>query len=237
MSFSYSSRISSISYFSRAIRSRPMPKAKICQRAFRAGYEDKVPSSSFPVLLHDTGLTGRGLGAQYDSLVDVEGVLLILCRVAVGNIQFFEVVKIVLNLRAFHHLIAHAVLEQAKKKMEALVREEKLKAEVIDVTLPSKKNRVGHRRMATRTSFSVFKLSADCICFMACSRIFCNFSFILFSFLPFLGVFYFRGIFMEAGETVTIHTHASFCKVLFDKGANCKRAGDIPSLEEDESST
>ena len=28
---------------------------------------------------------------------------------------------------------------------------------------------------------------------------------------------------MEAGETVTIHTHASFCKVLFDKGANCKR--------------
>ena len=28
---------------------------------------------------------------------------------------------------------------------------------------------------------------------------------------------------MEAGETVTIHTHASFCKVLFDKGANCNR--------------
>ena len=41
------------------------------------------------------------------------------------------------------------VLEQAKKKMEALVREEKLKAEVIDVTLPAKKNQAGHRHPNT----------------------------------------------------------------------------------------
>ena len=35
------------------------------------------------------------------------------------------------------------VLEEAKAKMEAMVREEKLKAEIIDVTLPAKKNNVG----------------------------------------------------------------------------------------------
>lgn len=38
-----------------------------------------------------------------------------------------------------------AALEQAKKKMEKEIREAKLKAEVIDVTLPAKKNNVGHR--------------------------------------------------------------------------------------------
>ncbi len=35
-------------------------------------------------------------------------------------------------------------LEETKKKMEALEMERKLKKEVIDVTLPAKKNRVGH---------------------------------------------------------------------------------------------
>ena len=35
-------------------------------------------------------------------------------------------------------------LEERKKKMEALELEHKLKKEVIDVTLPAKKNRVGH---------------------------------------------------------------------------------------------
>ncbi len=35
-------------------------------------------------------------------------------------------------------------MEETKKKMERAVREAKLKAEVIDVTLPSKKNKVGH---------------------------------------------------------------------------------------------
>ncbi|MDD2979650.1 MAG: phenylalanine--tRNA ligase subunit alpha [Hespellia sp.] len=42
-----------------------------------------------------------------------------------------------------------AMLEETKKKMEAAVRQEKLAAEVIDVTLPSKKNQVGHRHPNT----------------------------------------------------------------------------------------
>ena len=35
------------------------------------------------------------------------------------------------------------LLEESKTRMEKAIREEKLKAEVIDVTLPSKKNSVG----------------------------------------------------------------------------------------------
>lgn len=42
-----------------------------------------------------------------------------------------------------------AIMEDTKKKMEKAIREEKLKAEVIDVTLPSKKNSVGHRHPNT----------------------------------------------------------------------------------------
>ena len=38
-----------------------------------------------------------------------------------------------------------AALEKAKKKMERALREAAMKAEVIDVTLPAKKNTVGHR--------------------------------------------------------------------------------------------
>ncbi len=38
-----------------------------------------------------------------------------------------------------------AALENAKKKMERSLREAAMKAEVIDVTLPAKKNAVGHR--------------------------------------------------------------------------------------------
>lgn len=42
-----------------------------------------------------------------------------------------------------------AIMEETKQKMEKVIREEKLKAEVIDVTLPSKKNSVGHRHPNT----------------------------------------------------------------------------------------
>ena len=42
-----------------------------------------------------------------------------------------------------------AMLEETKQKMDAAIREEKLKQEVIDVTLPSKKNTVGHRHPNT----------------------------------------------------------------------------------------
>ncbi len=41
------------------------------------------------------------------------------------------------------------VLEASKKKMERALREAKMKAEVIDVTLPAKKNHVGHRHPNT----------------------------------------------------------------------------------------
>ena len=37
-----------------------------------------------------------------------------------------------------------AALEESKKKMDRAIREEKMKREVIDVTLPAKKNLVGH---------------------------------------------------------------------------------------------
>ena len=43
------------------------------------------------------------------------------------------------------------LLDETKKKMDAAIREEKLKQEVIDVTLPSKKNTVGHRHPNTIT--------------------------------------------------------------------------------------
>ncbi|MDE6960229.1 MAG: phenylalanine--tRNA ligase subunit alpha, partial [Lachnospiraceae bacterium] len=41
------------------------------------------------------------------------------------------------------------VLEDAKKQMEQMLLEMRLKTEVIDVTLPAKKNRVGHRHPNT----------------------------------------------------------------------------------------
>ena len=41
------------------------------------------------------------------------------------------------------------LLDETKKKLDAAIREEKLKQEVIDVTLPSKKNTVGHRHPNT----------------------------------------------------------------------------------------
>ena len=41
------------------------------------------------------------------------------------------------------------VLEEARTKMERLVREAQMKTELIDVTLPSKKNAVGHRHPNT----------------------------------------------------------------------------------------
>lgn len=40
-------------------------------------------------------------------------------------------------------------LDEAKTKMEKLIREAKMKAEVIDVTLPAKKNEIGHRHPNT----------------------------------------------------------------------------------------
>ena len=41
------------------------------------------------------------------------------------------------------------MLDESKTKMDRAIREEKLKAEVIDVTLPPKSNKVGHRHPNT----------------------------------------------------------------------------------------
>ena len=41
------------------------------------------------------------------------------------------------------------LLEESKTKLEAALREEKMKAEVIDVTLPAKKAKIGHRHPNT----------------------------------------------------------------------------------------
>ena len=41
------------------------------------------------------------------------------------------------------------ILEESKAKMERAIREERMKQEVIDVTLPSRKNMVGHRHPNT----------------------------------------------------------------------------------------
>ena len=40
-------------------------------------------------------------------------------------------------------------LEEARTKMEKILREEQMKSEIIDVTLPAKKNKVGHRHPNT----------------------------------------------------------------------------------------
>lgn len=42
-----------------------------------------------------------------------------------------------------------SILEESRAKMERAIREERMKQEVIDVTLPSKKNMVGHRHPNT----------------------------------------------------------------------------------------
>jgi phenylalanyl-tRNA synthetase, alpha subunit len=45
--------------------------------------------------------------------------------------------------------VIEASLDKAKDRMESILREQRLKREVIDVTLPSKKNEVGHRHPNT----------------------------------------------------------------------------------------
>ena len=50
------------------------------------------------------------------------------------------------------------VLEEAQKKMENIKREAQMRAEVIDVTLPAKKNSVGHRHPNTITQEDVERI-------------------------------------------------------------------------------
>ena len=50
------------------------------------------------------------------------------------------------------------IIEEAQKKMEAIKREAQLRNEVIDVTLPAKKNAVGHRHPNTITQEEVERI-------------------------------------------------------------------------------
>ena len=65
------------------------------------------PDGQF-TLLHGPHLDRRGLASQEDIVVDIEGILLISGRMSLGDIQLFEVVLVVLHLRALDHLIAHS---------------------------------------------------------------------------------------------------------------------------------
>ena len=57
---------------------------------------------------HDARLHGRGMRAQDDVVVDVEGVLRVAGGMVLGQVEQFKVVVVVLDLRPFDHLIAHA---------------------------------------------------------------------------------------------------------------------------------
>ncbi len=59
-------------------------------------------------LLHHTRLNRGCLGTQHDFLIDIEGVLLILGRMPVGDIQLLKIIQVVLHVRPLDHLVAHA---------------------------------------------------------------------------------------------------------------------------------
>ena len=59
-------------------------------------------------LLHDADLHAGGLAAQKDILVDIEGILLISCRMSLRNIQSLEIVDVILYFRTIDYFIAHA---------------------------------------------------------------------------------------------------------------------------------
>ena len=57
---------------------------------------------------HDARLHGRGVRAQDDVVVDVESVLRVAGGMVLGQVEQLKVVVVVLDLRAFDHLITHA---------------------------------------------------------------------------------------------------------------------------------
>ena len=58
-------------------------------------------------LFHNAGLYRRSLGTKHDIFIDIECILLIFCRMVCRNVQFFEVVQIILDLRSFYDFISH----------------------------------------------------------------------------------------------------------------------------------
>ena len=59
-------------------------------------------------LFHHTGLHRGCLGTQHNFFVNIERILLVLCRVIRRNIKFFKIIQIILYLRPFHNLISHS---------------------------------------------------------------------------------------------------------------------------------
>ena len=59
-------------------------------------------------LLHDTCLHRGGLGTQHNIFINIESILLVLCRMIRRNIQFFKIIQVVFHLRPFHNLISHS---------------------------------------------------------------------------------------------------------------------------------
>ncbi len=59
-------------------------------------------------LLHHTNLYRGSLGTKHDIVIDVEGILLIFCRMVCRNVQCFKVIVIIFYFRTFYDFIAHA---------------------------------------------------------------------------------------------------------------------------------
>ena len=57
--------------------------------------------------LHNAGLHRRRLSTKNDLLIDIEGILLILCGMVCRNIQKLKIVFVVFDLRSFQNFIAH----------------------------------------------------------------------------------------------------------------------------------
>ena len=56
---------------------------------------------------HDSCLYRRCLSTKHNVLVNIESILLILCRMICRNIQFLEIIKIILYFWSFDHFVAH----------------------------------------------------------------------------------------------------------------------------------
>ena len=59
-------------------------------------------------LFHHSCLYRRCLCTKHDIFINIECILFIFCRMICRNIQFFEIVQIVLYFRSFNYFISHS---------------------------------------------------------------------------------------------------------------------------------
>ena len=59
-------------------------------------------------LFHHSYLYRGSLSSKHDFIVNIEGILFILCRVICRNIKGLKIVIVIFYLRTFYHLITHA---------------------------------------------------------------------------------------------------------------------------------